>query len=123
MPIQIQRSNTILYCQAWAEVVTFYRDRLGLPCVWRNDWLVELQLTPNSFLSIADAARATVGATVGQGITLTWQVADVAQQRAVWLAQGIPISPIRQRWGAQVCYLHDPAGNRLELWSVGETNG
>jgi catechol 2,3-dioxygenase-like lactoylglutathione lyase family enzyme len=116
VPMQIQRTNIILYCQPWAEVVTFYRDRLGLPIAWQNDWLVEFQLTPNSFLSIALAGRATVGATVGQGITLTWQVADVAQQRAAWLAQGVEISPVQVRWGSQVCYFRDPVGNRIELW-------
>ncbi len=118
LPVLIQRTNTILYCQPWPPVAAFYRDQLGLPIAWQNDWLVEFQLTPQSFLSIADARRATVGATMGQGITLTWQVADVAHQRAVWLAQGVEISPVQARWGAQVCYFSDPVGNRIELWAV-----
>ncbi|MCA9982453.1 MAG: hypothetical protein KDD89_16535, partial [Anaerolineales bacterium] len=66
---------------------------------------------------VADAARASVGATQGQGLTLTWQVADVAQAQAFLAAQGVTLTPLRRKWQALVCYCHDPAGNRLELWS------
>lgn len=118
LSLSIERTNTILYCQPWASVVAFYRDRLGLPIAWQNEWLVEFQLTNDSFVSVADAARASVGATTGQGLTLTWRVADVAQARAYLVAQGVKVTPIRGKWEAQVCYCHDPAGNRLEFWSA-----
>ena len=112
----IQRTNTILYCPNWVEVIAFYRDQLALPVAWQNEWLVEFQLTSNSFVSVADATRATVGATMGQGLTLTWQVVNVAD---VWVdlqARGARPTPLQKKWGARLFYIFDPAGNRLEFW-------
>ena len=28
------------------------------------------------------------------------------------------VTEIKQRWGAQVCYLRDPENNRIELWQA-----
>ena len=112
-----RRTNTILYCRRWQATVDFYRDQLGLPVVFANDWFVEFELTPTSFLSVANAARATIDAVAGQGITLTWQVDDVAVSKAQLEAQGITTTPIQHKWQARVCYCTDPEGHRLELWS------
>lgn len=109
-----QRTNIILYCPAWAEVVRFYRDILGLPLAWQNEWLVEFQLTPTSFVSVADVTRTQQKPT--QGVTLTWQVADVAHWWAVWQARGAEPTAVQVKWEARLFYLFDPAGNRLELW-------
>ena len=114
-----QRTNTILYCERWAETAVFYQDELNLPITFANDWFIEFQLTDTSFLSIANAARATVAGVQGQGITLTWQVADVAVARAELTARGIAVTPIKQKWGSPVCYCVDPEGHRLELWQAG----
>lgn len=115
--IELKRTNTILYCRNWQETAHFYREQLRLPVVFANDWFIELRLTTTSFLSIANAARATIDAVQGQGITLTWQVDDVAAARAKLKASGIDVTPIQQKWGSQVCYCTDPEGHRLELWS------
>lgn len=112
-----RRTNTILYCHRWQETVNFYRDRLRLPVVFANDWFVEFELTAASFLSIANAARATIDAVQGQGITLTWQVDDVAACKTLLAAQGITTTPIQHKWQAQMCYCTDPEGHRLELWA------
>lgn len=114
-----RRTNTILYCRLWHDTIHFYRDQLALPVVFANDWFVEFALTGTSFLSIANAARATVDAVQGQGITLTWQVGDVAAARAALTARGIAVTPIQPKWGSQVCYCTDPEGHRLELWQAG----
>ena len=114
-----QRTNTILYCERWAETAVFYQHQLNLPVTFANDWFVEFQLTDTSFLSIANAARATVAAVQGQGITLTWQVADVVAARTELTARGIDVTSIKQKWGSQVCYCFDPEGHRLELWQAG----
>ena len=116
-PLAIDRTNTVLYCDRWAETVTFYRSVLGLTVAFENDWFVEFQLTSSSFLSIADSSRATVSAVQGQGVTLTWHVPDLDATRALLQGNGIDVTEIRRRWGADVFYCHDPEGHRIELWS------
>lgn len=120
--IEPKRTNTILYCRNWQAAVNFYRYQIGLPVEFVNDWFIEFQLTGTSFLSIANAARATIDAVQGQGITLTWQVDDVAAARAGLQASGIEVTPIQQKWGSQVCYCTDPEGHRLELWTPDPTD-
>ncbi|MEX1037405.1 MAG: VOC family protein, partial [Acidimicrobiia bacterium] len=68
------------------------------------------------FLSIADAARATVGQTRGQGVTLSWKVDDVDTARRDLQAKGIDVSAVKRRWGAPAIDFHDPEGHRVELW-------
>lgn len=114
----VQRTNTILYCAQWSATVAFYRDQLRLPITHHADWFVEFQLGPTTYLSIADSARATIQPANGAGLTLSWQVIDIGliQQRLTDL--GIATTPIKKKWGAQVLYLHDPEGHRLELWQA-----
>lgn len=119
--LEPKRTNIILYCRHWAETVSFYKDRLKLPVVFANEWFVEFQLTGTSFLSIANAARATIDAVQGQGITLTWQVDDVAACKARLEKQGVSTTSIQRKWQAQVCYCTDPEGHRLELWAPEST--
>lgn len=64
-------SNTILYCRRWAETVDFYRRVLGLPVNVEKDWFVEFRLPDTSFVSVADASRASIDSAAGAGITLT----------------------------------------------------
>jgi uncharacterized glyoxalase superfamily protein PhnB len=78
---------------------------------------VEFQLTANGYLSIADAARATIAAVAGQGITLAWQLSDLDAAHQRLLAEGVSVTEIQQKWGARVCYFRDPEGHRLELWT------
>lgn len=113
-----KRTNTILYCRRWQETVLFYKEQLGLAVVYANDWFVEFQLTDTSFLSIANAARATVEAVQGQGVTLTWEVAEVKSIQSELAGRGIHTTPIKRKWGAQVCYSYDPEGHRLEFWEA-----
>lgn len=113
-----QTANTILYCHAWSETVAFYRDKLGLPVNFASDWFVEFALTDTARLSIADERRATIKSSRGAGITLTFQVADADASWAEFHNAGLQPTPCRTHpWGARTFYLHDPEGNRLELWS------
>ncbi len=112
-----QAVNTVLYCQQWAASVAFYRDQLGLPILFANDWFVEFALTETARLSIADPQRSSIASVAGQGVTITLRVANVNEMRAQLLAQGIEIGRIKKRFDAHVCYFHDPEGHRLELWS------
>ena len=112
-----QRANTILYCRHWSATVAFYRSLLGLPVSFENDWFVEFQLNDGAYLSVADASRASIAAVAGQGITLAWQVRDLAGMHAHLAAAGAPVTPIRRRWDAWVFYCHDPEGHRLEFWT------
>lgn len=118
--ISIQRANTILYCRRWPETVHFYKETLRLPVVYENDWLVELQQTADSFLTVANSAWASIQDVGGQGITITWQVEDVDQARKCLTALGIPTTDIKRRWDARVFYFHDPEGHRLEMWTAGD---
>jgi catechol 2,3-dioxygenase-like lactoylglutathione lyase family enzyme len=117
MAFTVGRSNTILYCQLWADTVDFYRRVLGLAVSFENDWFVELVLGGDSFVSVADAARATIPSSGGAGITLSWQVADVAASRLALAERGVAVGEIISRWGAATLFVTDPEGNRIELWS------
>jgi catechol 2,3-dioxygenase-like lactoylglutathione lyase family enzyme len=115
--ITLKRTNTILYCEAYEQAIRFYGDLLGLTITAEKDWFVEFRLGDHVFLSVADAGRATIPAGKGDGITLSWQVEDVREVRYRLVALGIEASSVEWRWGAWVILLHDPAGNRIELWS------
>lgn len=118
--LPITRTNTILYCRNWAVTLKFYRDVLALPVHHETDWFVEFQVCPGSYVSIADAARATVGATDGRGVTLSWQVADLHRSRDDLFAKGVAVDPIQRRWGSLYFCFRDPEGTRIELWSAAE---
>lgn len=116
LPSKPTRTNTILYCHHWLATVDFYRLQLGLEVAFENDWFIEFQLTESSFLSVANSARATIDDVQGQGITLAWQVEDVAATHSALASQGIMTTAIKHKWNALVFYCHDPEGHRLEFW-------
>ncbi len=113
----MERTNTILYCARWPETVNFYRRTLGLRTSFENDWFVEFDLGRGAFVSIADAARASISAGGGAGLTLSWQVSDVRTIRDSLVERGVAASPVSARWGAETTFVCDPEGNRIELWS------
>jgi catechol 2,3-dioxygenase-like lactoylglutathione lyase family enzyme len=114
--MNIQRTNTILYCRKWKETASFYGDIFAFQMSHQTDWFIEFQLTPDSYLSIADQSRATIDSVEGQGITLSWQIPNVQETHAAFVEQNVAVSPIRKKWGASLFYLHDPEGHRIELW-------
>src|SRR5688500_17266251 len=114
--MKIRTVNTILYCKKWVETMAFYRDVLKLPTLSSNDWFVEFELNQNTRLSVADETRATVKSAEGRGITISLQVTDLEEIRYELLEAGLSPTPIKEIWGSQTSYLHDPEGNRLELW-------
>ena len=115
--IDLQRTNTILYCRSWSETVHFYKQQLGMPISFENEWFVEFKLTDASFLSIANSARATISPVEGQGITLTWEVGDLEEVKKRLTLQDVATSPIQRKWGALAFYCYDPEGHRLEFWT------
>lgn len=114
--MEIERTNTILYCQKWAETVAFYRGVFDFLITYQTDWFVEFRLNAHAYLSLADESRASVRSVDGQGITLSWQVTNLAEMHAALLKQNVTVSTIRKKWGALQFYLHDPEGHRIELW-------
>ncbi len=118
-PLEFKRTNTILYCRRWSETARFYKEQMGLPVSFENEWFIEFKVTETGCLSIANAARATVDAVEGQGVTLTWQVSDLARAKQFLNDRGISSTPIQHKWGAQVLYFYDPEGHRIELWAEG----
>lgn len=114
--IDIVTANTILYCDRWQETVQFYQQ-LGLPVLEQNDWFVEFELNTGSRLSVANAARASINSSQGAGLTITLQVADIHSWFRRIQQLGIASEGIRQHgWGADVFYIFDPEGNRIEFW-------
>lgn len=120
-------SNTILYCERWAEMVDFYRRVLALPVTVEKDWFVEFRLTDQSFVSVADASRASIDSSRGGGLTLALQVDDIEAIRRRLSDAGIEAPPARRHpWGALSFFCRDPEGYRLEFWqplNTGEKRG
>lgn len=116
MPL-INRTSTILYCNHWKETVAFYRDGIGLEVAFQNDWLVEFSLTRNAFLSIADHSRTTMSSSEGKGITLSFQTDNIEDVHEHFIQEGLSPTEIRSNvLGADVFYLRDPEGARIEFW-------
>ena len=114
---RIKRSNTIVYCDQWEQTVTFYGDELGLDIAFQNDWLVEFRLTATSFVSVADQSRTTISGAACEGITLSLQIDDIEALHRDVVRKGLAPTDIRpQVMGADVFYLRDPAGTRIEFW-------
>lgn len=116
MNILLQRSNTILYCKNWFETMTFYKEIFRFPISLQKGWFVEFRLTDTTYLSIADEKRASIHSVEGQGVTLSWQVADIYEAHLGLQRHGIDIGEVIEKWGSKLFYLHDPEGHRIELW-------
>lgn len=114
--MKIKAANTILYCKKWHETVAFYRNGINLLALSSNDWFVEFKLNEAARLSVANESRTTIKSGDGKGITISLQVADVKQVQAELTEAGIASTPIKEVWGSQAIYVHDPEGNRLEFW-------
>jgi catechol 2,3-dioxygenase-like lactoylglutathione lyase family enzyme len=118
MPL-LKTANTILYCRNWRATVDFYQNRLGLPVNFANDWFVEFSLTDAARLSIADQRRASVKSAGGQGITLALEVEDIRTAHRWAESTGLAPTPLRRHpWNAEVFYLSDPEGHRIEFWQA-----
>ena len=113
----IQGINTILYCRNWKKTVGFYRDKLKLSVHYEREWLVEFHLTGEAYLSIADATLTSIESADGDGVTLSWRVADIEMTRG-WLKElGVKTSQIKSVWGARSFFFFDPEGHRIEIWA------
>lgn len=108
--------NAILYCRHWPETVAFYRDGLGLPVLFSNDWFVEFAIAA-ARLSVADETRASVKTAGGNGITLSLETEDLELEWDRLMQKDFSPTPIATHpWNARVFYLHDPEGHRIEFW-------
>lgn len=118
MLFEITRTNTILYCRNWTEMIAFYQEILQLSPSYKNDWFIEFQISESTFISVADEQRASIKSASGGGITLSWQVSDIKKAHDKLRAREIAVSELAEKWGALVCYFRDPEGNRIELWET-----
>ncbi len=110
-------TNTILYCKKWKETVEFYMNQLKLPVLFSTDWFVEFGLNAMSRLSIADEKRSAVKGCGGLGVTIALEVEDIEVVREH--AEKADMKPTQLKihpWGAQVFYIFDPEGHRIEIW-------
>ena len=110
-------SNTIIYCDRWQETVDFYTRGLGLTIRTDKGWFVELHLSDNARISIADQRQATIKSAGGLGITLSVHVEDASAVRNELLDRGLSPEHMRSVWGSQAFFIRDPEGTRLEFWS------
>ena len=116
-PPAIKRTNTILYCEHWQETVAFYRDRLGLPIAFACEWMVEFRITPGAYVSVADQSRTSLSSAGGKGLTLSFQTDELESLHKEVARAGLAPTPIRsQVMGADVFYVTDPEGTRIEFW-------
>ncbi len=112
----IRRTNTVLYCRHFDSCIDFYGRQLGLPVVFRTDWLVEFEVNAGSCLSVADVSRTRQPPT--RGVTITLEVEDAEALHARWDVAGLPVTELRaQPWDARGFFVFDPDDNRLEFWS------
>lgn len=109
--------NSILYCAEFGATVEFYRDLLRLEVAFANEWFVEFRLGNASTLSIADAARTTIEAAQGRGMTLSLKVDNLEGLRERLIGLGIEPTPVSERFGSSVFDVHDPEGHRIEFWA------
>jgi catechol 2,3-dioxygenase-like lactoylglutathione lyase family enzyme len=115
----LKTANTILYCRNWQDTVCFYRDRMGLPVLFANDWFVEFALTATARLSIADQRHASIKSAGGAGITLALEVEDLRAAHRFAQDAGLTPTPMRKHpWNAEVFYLTDTEGHRIEIWQT-----
>lgn len=118
LPAAIKKTNTILYARRWKETVAFYRDHLGFEIAFQCDWFVEFRLTQTAFFSVADQSRATIASADGKGITLSFQIDNLQAAHRGFIRDGLVPTEIRsQVMGADVFYLFDPEGTRIEFWN------
>ena len=115
--VVIERTNTILYCDEWEATVSFFRDTLAFATAFSNDWFIEFEVGDGSFLSVANARRATVRSNAGDGITLSWRVASLETTRRALLQADARPTEIHARWGSLAFHVFDPEGHRIEFWS------
>lgn len=119
MKEEIRVVNTIIYCCRWQETVSFYRNTLGLPVTFENDWFVEFKVTAHARISIANEQRATIKSSLGRGLTLAFQVDNADEMWHNLIANGIEVGKFKDHpWGGRAFFMFDPEGNRLEIWSV-----
>jgi catechol 2,3-dioxygenase-like lactoylglutathione lyase family enzyme len=119
MPLGLKTANIILYCANWDQTVRFYREKLGLPVNFARDWFVEFSLTAQTRLSVADERRASVKTGRGLGITVALEVSDIEAAHRDIKKAGLAPTPIQDHsFNAQVFYLFDPEGHRIEFWQT-----
>src|SRR5215204_1585076 len=66
--VNVDRANTVLYCDEWVATMAFYRDVLGFEVEHETDWFVEFRVAGDAYLSIADTRRTTIVAVGGKGV-------------------------------------------------------
>jgi catechol 2,3-dioxygenase-like lactoylglutathione lyase family enzyme len=120
--MQITANSTILYCSHWRESLHFYREVLGLPTSYeKDDWFIELRISGFAHLSLADAARCTIPAGNGVGVTLSWCIEDLEELRDKLVKANVNVTEISSGgWRLPYFYAYDPEGTRIEFWSMGK---
>jgi catechol-2,3-dioxygenase len=118
--LKIASSNTILYCEQWDACVNFYQNILGFQVSFaKDDWFRELIVNDSAHISVANVTHCTIPSGEGRGVTLSWQVDELAQLRESLLAQGVKVSGITSTsWRAPWFYAWDPEGHRIEFWQA-----
>jgi adenosylhomocysteine nucleosidase len=97
-----------LYVPDLESGLTFYRDRLGHPLIWRTNQAAGLRM-PDSEAEIVIQAEQE-----GQEVDLTVRSADEAAKRFAEAGGEIVVPPFDIQIG-RACVLRDPWGNQLVL--------
>lgn len=105
--------------------MTFYRDVMEFDVLFSNDWFVEFAVNFATRVSVIDETRASVKSCNGQGVTIAFEVSNIAPMgnslehlKTYFIKKGVESSPIRVHpWQARVFYVWDPEGHRIEFWT------
>lgn len=110
-------ANTILYCKKFQATLAFYRVMLDHDGNAMAEWFVEFPLSQTAMLSIADESRTRIKSADGCGITLSLRTRNIDRKRHELHHRGLKPGRIKKHaWGANVFYLFDPEGHRIEIW-------
>jgi catechol 2,3-dioxygenase-like lactoylglutathione lyase family enzyme len=116
--LSVASFHTILYCQKWAECVSFYRDVLQLPVVFENEVFLEFGPAPGARLGLIDAKRSRRAQVQARSLVLSFRVPDLREAHQFLRTRHPGVSSLKDHpWGARLFEMEDPEGRRIEFWT------
>jgi len=102
-----------LYVPDLESGLSFYRDKLGHPLIWRSAGSAGLRLPGSTAEIVLQTGQA------GQEVDLTVSSADAAAQRFAQAGGQVVVPPFEIQIG-RCCVVRDPWGNQLVLLDTGK---
>ncbi len=113
---QIQRTNTVIYCDKWESAKHFYEVVLQLPIAMETEWFAEFSLGNQAYVSLIDTAHTQHASSNGVGMLLTWRVANLQDWHQTLESRGVAVGEILTVFDRPLFRFTDPEGTRIEIW-------